>query len=193
MENLDNGHVLEGAGNINIYIGEHRAGALLPLYMRHPRAHLLPHKVASLSPSSPSSSASTHMLLLLLFLAVLAGLTFLLHLSVLVARVTELCLDHVRVNPSPFPAIDLKVTTEEGSGSGDRRGRRSSAVEERREEREMAMCRHHRRPQSQCASRPSTSSPDVLCSMRPAAVATAVLLVVFVTVTDKFSSTRIPL
>uniref|UniRef100_I1P0L9 Uncharacterized protein n=1 Tax=Oryza glaberrima TaxID=4538 RepID=I1P0L9_ORYGL len=133
---------------------------------------------------------STHMLLLLLFLA---GLTFLLHSSVLVARVIELCLDHVRVNPSPFPAIDLKVTTEEGSGSGDRRGRRSSTVEERREEREMAMCRHHRRPQSQCASRPSTSSPDVLCSMRPAAVATAVLLVVFVTVTDKFSSTRIPL
>uniref|UniRef100_A0A0E0G6W3 Secreted protein n=1 Tax=Oryza nivara TaxID=4536 RepID=A0A0E0G6W3_ORYNI len=81
------------------------------------------------------------MLLLLLFLAVLAGLTFLLHSSVLVARVTELCLDHVRVNPSPFLAIDLKVTTEEGSSSGDRRGRQSSAVEERREEREMAM--HH--------------------------------------------------
>uniref|UniRef100_A0A0D3F5F0 Secreted protein n=1 Tax=Oryza barthii TaxID=65489 RepID=A0A0D3F5F0_9ORYZ len=78
------------------------------------------------------------MLLLLLFLA---GLTFLLHSSVLVARVIELCLDHVRVNPSPFPAIDLKVATEEGSGSGDRRGRRSSTVEERREEREMAM--HH--------------------------------------------------
>ncbi|KAF0907082.1 hypothetical protein E2562_014683 [Oryza meyeriana var. granulata] len=52
---------------------------------------------------------STRTLPLLLFLALLAGLAYLLYPSAPVARVAELRLDRFRVNPPPFPAVDLDL------------------------------------------------------------------------------------
>ncbi|KAG8100347.1 hypothetical protein GUJ93_ZPchr0013g36219 [Zizania palustris] len=52
---------------------------------------------------------STRTLPVLLLLAILAGLAFLFYPSAPVARVTELRFDSFRVNPPPFPALDLDL------------------------------------------------------------------------------------